>query len=100
MSFLRQPLSLNRTKTLDAIWDVLDSKKVGRIHYAILSTFCVYLGEKFNAGEFKEFKLGFKSKDIILQELLGLVNVNPEGLIAYEEFMSFYTDLSINIPSD
>jgi Ca2+-binding EF-hand superfamily protein len=59
-----------------------------------------HAGEKFNASDFKEFKLGYKTKDVILKEFLNLVPISPEGYITQEEFFNFYTDLSINIPSD
>ena len=58
------------------------------------------LSEKFNPSDFKEFKLGYKNKDVILKEFLNLVPITPEGYITMDEFFNFYTDLSINIPSD
>lgn len=44
--------------------------------------------------------MGYKNKDLILKEFLNLVPITPEGYITQEEFFNFYTDLSINIPSD
>lgn len=44
--------------------------------------------------------MGYKNKDVILKEFLNLVPITPEGYITQEEFFNFYTDLSINIPSD
>lgn len=97
---LREPLNANRAQTLDKVWQQLDSGKTGKIHYTILSTTSHYVGDKFNASDFKEFKLGYKNKDVILKEFLNLVPITPEGYITQDEFANFYTDLSINIPSD
>ena len=44
--------------------------------------------------------MGYKTKDKILKELIGLVDLTEDGYISYGEFFNFYTDLSINIPSD
>lgn len=97
---LREPLNASRAQTLDKVWQQLDSGKTGKIHYTILSTISHYVGDKFNASDFKEFKLGYKNKDVILKEFLNLVPITPEGYITQDEFANFYTDLSINIPSD
>ena len=35
-----------------------------------------------------------------MKELIGLVNLDEDGCITYDEFISFYSDLSVNIPSD
>lgn len=35
-----------------------------------------------------------------MKEFLNLVPITPEGYITQDEFVNFYTDLSINIPSD
>ena len=57
-------------------------------------------GDRFDAKEFKEFKLGYKNREVILKELLGLVDMDADGCISYEEFFSFYTDLGLNLPAD
>ncbi len=76
-------------------WQQIRKDSLYRLEYSL-----IYLGEKFNASDFKEFKLGYKTKEVILKEFLNLVPITPEGFITQEEFFNFYTDLSINIPSD
>lgn len=97
---MREPLNLTRGIVLDSIWRDLDSTSTGKVHFELLSMNGYISGQRFNASEFREYKLGYKSKDKILHELIDLVALDSEGFIGYEEFINFYTDLSINIPSD
>lgn len=54
----------------------------------------------FNPKEIQEFKEGKKTKEVLERDLLGMVNLTPEGNITKEEFVNFYEDLNINIPGD
>ena len=67
------------------------------------NTILLFIREIYDVSYNKDFIEGTKTKDEILDEFLdnfeGLKG-NKDGNVTFEEWMDYYTDLSISIPSD
>ncbi|EGR29905.1 EF hand family protein [Ichthyophthirius multifiliis] len=90
---IRERINERRLSLIEQLFDYVDSEKSGAI--------CPKkLGEKLDVSKNKDFQLEKKTRDQIVYEFLSCFNLNENGLITKQEFISFYEDLSQGITSD
>lgn len=93
---LREPMNDRRKNLIDKVFCMMDRDGSGKINVAdIDKIYCVDKDKDFIAGK--------KTKEVILKEFLNNfegVQGNKDGVVTKDEFMDYYTDLSMVISSD
>jgi len=94
---IREPLNERRRKLVDKAWRKLDPDNLGWTNVRILY-------ENFNGSKDKQVIEKKKTSDEVFSDLLSnfdkVNKADPNSKITYEEFVSYYTDLGVAIPSD
>lgn len=93
---IRDPLNERRTKLVEKAWKKLDSENKG-------STTVQNLQYNFSASKNKQVIEKKKSQDDIFDEFLVAFDLdrnNPQVFVSKKDFVNYYTDLGVAIPSD
>jgi calcyphosin len=93
---LRDELTPRRAKMVEKVFRLMDRDGSGQITLADVVTL-------FDVSMNPEFIERRKTKDQILTEFLNNFDGaqgNKDGVVTWAEFMDYYTDLSMNLPSD
>ena len=93
---LREPLSERRKALIEKIFGLMDKDKSGKITAADIE-------KLYKVDKHKDFIAGKKTKAEILGEFLNCFEGpkgNKDAIITKEEFLDYYSDLSMTIPSD
>ena len=93
---LRDPLTNRRMAMVDKVFQILDRDSSAKVDYRDVENI-------FDVSLNADFLQHRKSKDEIYREFLknfeGTAG-NKDGIITYDEFVDYYTDLSMSLASD
>jgi Ca2+-binding EF-hand superfamily protein len=96
LSGLRDPLTERRLAMVKKAFGILDRNGSGNIN-------CAEIANIYDVSKNPEFLEGKKTKAEILYEFLNNfegAKGNGDGNVTWEEFVDYYTDLSMSTPSD
>ncbi|KRW99310.1 hypothetical protein PPERSA_02422 [Pseudocohnilembus persalinus] len=93
LSALREPLSERRLKLVLKVYDQLDTNNNGFVDTEDIQ-------KNYDVSHNEEFQKGKKSAEDIKHEFISNFNINQQGKIDKREFIAYYEDLSVAIPSD
>lgn len=93
---LREELTPRRAKMVEKVYNMLDRDRSGQITVRdIIQVYDVSLNPEFIEKR--------KSKEMILKEFLNNFDGargNNDGAVTKDEFIDYYTDISMNLPND
>ncbi len=93
---LREPLSERRLAMVKRAFALMDKDGSGQVTVSDIA-------KVYDVTQNKEFKEGKKSKEEVLEDFLsGFEGVkgNRDGTITWEEWLDYYSDLSMSMPDD
>ena len=96
LSGMREELTERRSNMVKKAFQILDTNGSGSLTVQDIAGI-------YDVSMNPEFLEGKKSKDQILHEFLSNfegARGNGDGIVTWEEFMDYYTDLSMSTPSD
>ena len=89
----REPLSKMRYELVQKAFAQFDEKGCGMASAKALA-------EAFNVEKYPDFYNGKCTRDEIVGEFMSHLTVNQEGMVGLDNFLAYYTDLSVGISSD
>jgi len=93
---LREPLNERRQAMVKKAFQLMDKDSSGKINVRDIERI-------YDVTQNKDFQEGKKSREEVLEEFLNSfegVKGNRDGVITWEEWLDYYTDLSMSMPRD